>query len=55
MYKTMNDTSIQQPTAWPSGILYGGELDFNISPLVPGLEGFMKVVTFTATFRQVTR
>lgn len=55
MYKTMNDTSISQPAAWPNGILYGGELDFNISPLVPGLEGFMKVVTFTATFRQVTR
>jgi hypothetical protein len=55
MYKVMNDMSISQPVAWPSGILYGHEMDFSISPLVQGAEGWIKTVTFTATFRQLTK
>jgi len=54
LYQTMNSLSLEQPVVYPNGIIYNGDLDFQITPAMYGASGWVRVVTAQCTFRYST-
>lgn len=54
LFNTMNSVTLQQPVVYEQGIIYNGDLDFQITPTQYGAQGWLRVVTAQCTFRFAT-
>ena len=54
LYQAMNDPRLQQPVVWPNGIIYGGDMNFQITPVQFGARGWVRIINGTCTFRYAT-
>ena len=51
LYQAMNSLALSQPDVYPGGIVYNGDLDFQITPTQFGAQGWVRVITANCTFR----